>query len=529
MPKDRAVLIDILIHPVDEQSKILETFPEGSFWVELWGNGISQDTDTDNDFVAIRTKTSWNRGKAEYVTERRFLKEWLDADKMEEAQTQASQVTARHLEPISLYLMDAKRDIHDELQSRSSFWHKLVSEPGLSDSKIAEIEKTLSGLNKEIIAGSDVLSHVQEHLNDLYQTVSAKKGDVSITPLARHMRDLNRGMDISFCTKDAQTFPLSRHGMGTRSIAAILTFRAYSDWRQKNAGGNVHSFLALEEPEAHLHPQAQRAIFQQIATIPGQRIISTHSPYVVSRADIGNFRHFRKVGSATLVTRLDTSGWKQDDIRKINRMVLNTRGELLFARVLVFFEGETEEQALPIFAERFLNNRPCMLGISFIAVGSDKGYLPFVRLAESFEIPWFIFADGEDEAIRGIESTLKKVGRPKNVDDNDNIFVIPEKKNYEMYLCCPEYQEAIIKAIIKTDSVNDHHQESLERQWAKKANILDEILEKLTGNKTKYAAPVAEAILGLDDEKLRYPFVIRSLLVKVAEELSLPSANEETK
>ena len=85
VPKDRTVLIDILIHPVDEQGKILESFPEGSFWVELWGNGISQDTDTDNDFVAIRTKTSWNRGKAEYVTERRFLKEWLDADKMEEA------------------------------------------------------------------------------------------------------------------------------------------------------------------------------------------------------------------------------------------------------------------------------------------------------------------------------------------------------------------------------------------------------------------------------------------------------------
>lgn len=525
VPRDRPIIIDVLIHPADDNG-IIDTFPTGSFWTELWGTGIAQDLDSDNDFVGIRTKTSWNEGKAEYVTERFFLKEWPDSKTIETAPVQPSRITSRQLEPIALYLMDAKRDIHDELQNRSSFWHKLVSDTGLSDEKIGDIEKTLSSLNQEIIGGSEVLSHVEEHLNDLYKTVSSEKGDVAITPLARHMRDLSRGMDISFCTKGAQSFPLVRHGMGTRSLAAILTFRAYSDWRQKNAEGKVHPFLGLEEPEAHLHPQAQRAVFQQIQAIPGQRIISTHSPYVASRADISDFRHFKKTGATTHVTSIDAASLDSEDIRKINRMVLNTRGELLFARALVLFEGETEEQALPIFAQQFWGQSPCSLGISFIAVGSNAGYLPFVRLAESLEIPWYIFADGEPDAVGWVSKTLNKVGKSKKPEDNQNIFIIPDGKDFEGYLCSNDYQETLIKSIIQLNCKNDKHKKILEKEWAGKENKLDAIEKELSKHKTKYATPIAEAIAQLPDDTLIIPKLIRDLFKQMESELDLKPITE---
>ena len=47
------------------------------------------------------------------------------------------------------------------------------------------------------------------------------------------------------------------------------------------------------------------------------------------------------------------SGLTPEDKRKLRREVLNTRGELLFARAVVLFEGETEEQAIPIFGEKY--------------------------------------------------------------------------------------------------------------------------------------------------------------------------------
>ena len=74
---------------------------------------------------------------------------------------------------------------------------------------------------------------------------------------------------------------------------------------------------------------------------------------------------------------------------------MNTRGDILFARALVFFEGETEEQALPDFAEKRWGKHPNDLGFSFVGVGGSGNYLPFLRMAESFKIPWFIFSDGE--------------------------------------------------------------------------------------------------------------------------------------
>ena len=54
-------------------------------------------------------------------------------------------------------------------------------------------------------------------------------------------------------------------------------------------------------------------------------------------------------------SKIEIDSLTTEDIRKINRQVINTRGEIFFSKVIVFFEGETEEQALPIFAQKYFN------------------------------------------------------------------------------------------------------------------------------------------------------------------------------
>lgn len=276
-PKDRSIIVDILIRPVDDEGNPGEVFPAGEYWTSLFGNGIKQDAD-DNDFVAIRTHLKWNEIYAEYKVERRFLKEWqTDPDKMESTSIDSSMyVSPTQIDPISLFFMDAKRDIEDDMRRQRSVWGRLTSDLGLTDTLAKEIEQALSDLNATMVEKSEVLAHLGSSLQVLNNLVAGEDEGVKISPVARTIRDLTKGIGLDFTTKGSQTFPLARHGMGTKSLAAILVFRAFVSWRIKKAlSERIHPTLALEEPEAHLHPQAQRALISQISEIPGQVIVST--------------------------------------------------------------------------------------------------------------------------------------------------------------------------------------------------------------------------------------------------------------
>ena len=269
-PRDREITIDLQIRPADDHGLPIAEFPEGSPWLELWGNGIVQDDD-DNDMVAIRMIMSWDRIKGDYFVQRRFLREWKPdvADMLDaEVAQQVSQVTGLQTAPLSLYLLDAKRDAAEEMRIRGSLWNRLTADHGLSDDDVATIEKQLNDINTLLVEKSGVLSHVQQHLNQVSQVVNCDEDNVAVNPVARRLRDLSKGMDVVLATRGAPQFPLSRQGMGTRSLVSVLLFRAYMTWRQqKQATEALHPFLAIEEPEAHLHPQAQRALFEQLANL----------------------------------------------------------------------------------------------------------------------------------------------------------------------------------------------------------------------------------------------------------------------
>jgi putative ATP-dependent endonuclease of the OLD family len=501
-PKERSIAIDILVRPTDGSGETTDVFPQGSPWLELWGNGVVQD-DADRDLVAIRTSYAWSDVKGEYLLERRFLKDWqYEGQKWKDSKPieRVAPVSAQQIEPLAMYLLDAKRDIAEDLRSRSSFWSKMVEDHGLSQADVDRIEKELSDINKDIVESSDVFSHIQTHLKDFHETLSCDPDSIAITPLARHLRDLSRGMDVVLSTRGAPAFPLQQQGMGTRSLGTFFTFWAFTTWRQNQAKSNaVHPMMALEEPETHLHPQAQRALFRKISNMPGQRIVSTHSPYICGQAEIAHMRHFSKTGEETLVSRIDLGAGETrltpEDFRKIDRQVMNTRGDMLFARALVFFEGETEEQALPDFAEQFWQKHPNDLGYSFIGVGGCGNYLPFLRMAESFRIPWFIFSDGEAAAVGAVNVALAAIGQPA-IPNNPRVVVLQGSKDFEAYIVNSASKDKLIAAIVEHEAKSPQHQAALTADWAlkKEPEQLASIENTIKANKTQYGALLGKVL-----------------------------------
>lgn len=543
-PKERTVTVDVRIRPLGDDGNTASAFPGGSFWTNLWGTGIKQEMDGDFDeFVGIRTTLAWSHSKGDYVLERRFLKEWRAfGDWLATPVDEASKVNAAQIEPLAIHYIDAKRDLEDDIRKQGSFWRRMTEDLGLSDAEVESFEKALSDLNHELVGKSGILKHLKENLADISPVVSAEGGEIDISPVARKLRDLSKGVDVSFTAAGSQSFPLARHGMGTRSLASLLVFRAFASWKGKQAaeaGDHVHSILALEEPEAHLHPQAQRSFFSQVKSIPGQRVVSTHSPYFAGQAGLSDLRLFIRSGGETTVSRLDLSALNADEIRKLRHGVVNTRGDLLFARATVFFEGETEEQALPILAEAYWGCNIHELGFSFVRVGANSNYFPFIWLAKRLEIPWYVFSDGEADTIGHLNRALHKSEKPK-AEACSNVFVIPDGRNFETQLVAegylPEIEAAFNivegKAAFLDDYIDRMHGKSGKRGTKRNYNTVADGRRKaacdaMSESKTRMAEPLATSLCDIADEARRFPAHIRALFEKMSADHGLAQASKE--
>ena len=530
VPRDRKAIIDLLIRPADDAGNVIATFPEGSYWTELFGKGISQD-ENYADFVGIRATLAWSLAQGEYRVERKFLKEWLAPQDFEKAE-EKERVSANQLEPLSLHYIDAKRDMDEDLRARTSFWRRLTDDLGLDDSVVEAAEARLSDLNRQLVDGSAVLKHVGDHLGGIKGVLAGDKATVDISPVARRLRDLAKGLDVSITGAGDLSFPLARHGMGTRSLASLLVFQAFASWRSQQAmqeHNSVHTFLALEEPEAHLHPHAQRALYSQVQAMPAQVVVSTHSSYFASQAGLGQLRLFRKDGVVGTVCSLDTSILSRDDVQKLENRIMVTRGDLLFSSALLLFEGETEEAALPIFAKRYWGNSIHQLGLSFVPVGGND-YFPFIRLAKSLEIPWFILSDAELHTLRTLYRCLSKAGFPQDAQLS-NVVTMDAGNDFEAQLLAEGYAPEIEAAFDAYHQTQDYISQHIQIQQGQKKkggglkdfNVPDgrklAILDALYLQKTSMAVPCATGIAAIADANRWTPPCVRKIFDEISAKL----------
>ena len=133
-------------------------------------------------------------------------------------------------------------------------------------------------------------------------------------------------------------------------------------------------FLVLDEPEVHQHPYRQRSLIRKIKALiennnqeflnllkdlfdidglTGQIFIATHSPNIL----LDNYRQFIRLYKSTGTdSQLKiVSGMKVVIDDKLYKHMLHNfiyLKEAMFSKCIIFVEGDTENGAIPVFAER---------------------------------------------------------------------------------------------------------------------------------------------------------------------------------
>lgn len=348
--------------------------------------------------VALSLKSAKDAGSGEMQTTWAFL----DAAGNPLRPKRPAAVILRDLQRIKpFFYLSALRDATREFQPKSAFWGPFLRNPSISTELRDELESQLNELNNKVIESDEKLRDVRARLEKTGDIVSLNSAPntVTIEAVPSKARDLLSRAQVSITGRTGAKLPMVRHGAGTQSMSVFFLFESFlATMLERTFGEGAAPIVAIEEPEAHLHPSATRSLWATLSTLPGQKVISTHSGDLLAKVPLENVRRFTYGPNGVVVHQLNDGILSASDKRKIELHVRATRGELLFARVWLLVEGATEHWVLTGLAD--------LMGVDLDREGvrivpyATIGLVTLIKLADCLGIGWFCLADGDSEGLK---------------------------------------------------------------------------------------------------------------------------------
>jgi len=271
-----------------------------------------------------------------------------------------------------------------------------------------------------------LIPDIAKHLGFDPQHTFALKFDIEVQDVGEWIMN-NLRLAFQVTENEDATIGLAEAGSGVQSAVLLALHRIV---QQAQAEPAVEFLFAIEEPEAFLHPQKQKELYNSICKARGNNVrflLTTHSPYIVSETPFTKLGFVRKEKQYSALHTPYIASTRDQEIFDAYSDDVNSK--LFFADKLILVEGDSDRLVI----ERLLHKKfgPRSYGFTVLSAAGNRNFSPYLRMIRAWNTAGIrplvvtdfdsLTTSGERAVIRGIKEAGYTLTRENNflkeVDD----------------------------------------------------------------------------------------------------------------